>query len=257
MQSEPDGEPCSKRQRRAPPRLPDDESQSGPQRGQRHVSESHRQEVPEQDDGALGAVNPVEAAETTAGSLEADPNSPVEIDKFMGLLMKVVQRLVGASAAMPTQGGDEGPQGGQAAEAPTEGRKCVDEAITSVLNVIEAVGSLRRLDSNEGGSAASAPHRSFFVSGQTYNALFEVARGRPAMREATRGRSSRRAKPETTARKILEVLVPEALGSLPVLWKKTDAAPAAGIAPPELGRCVCQSVVSVCLCVSEASGRAH
>ena len=111
MQSEPDGEPCSKRQRRAPPRLPDDESQSGPQRGQRHVSESHRQEVPEQDDGALGAVNTVEAAETTAGSLEADPNSPVEIDKFMGLLMKVVQRLVGASAAMATRAGRRFPPG--------------------------------------------------------------------------------------------------------------------------------------------------
>ena len=57
MQSEPDGEPCSKRQRRAPPRLPDDESQSGPQRGQRHVSESdqgcHRRVEQFKADGTL------------------------------------------------------------------------------------------------------------------------------------------------------------------------------------------------------------
>ena len=121
--------------------------------------------------------------------------------------MRLVRRVPSPRQWLPglaTQGGDEGPEGDEAAEVPTEGRKCLDEAITSVLNVFEAVGSLSRQDSNEGGSSAAAtePTCGFFVSCQTYSALLSVAHDRPATREAIQGRSGSRAKPETKARKI-------------------------------------------------------
>ena len=64
-----------------------------------------------------------------------------------------MRQLAEARSVMATHGGDEGEEGDRAREGEgmTEERKCDDEAITSVLEVFEAVGSLSRLDSNEGG----------------------------------------------------------------------------------------------------------